>query len=190
MKKAVERGRNIPFDFEIMRRRRRAGRRKRRRVFALTVAVGVCAVVVGFGLYFHIKKNQKRDLPLISARYGTDAALSGRDGTPITSPEEAEVSPLVASATQAGMSDLMPAQTDLSEPQDQALIFDKAVPFSIKVLSDDVMIRESASVNGSEHRFCPQGSYTIVEISENDGTVWGKLKSGEGWIDLEEVIIP
>ena len=35
-------------------------------------------------------------------------------------------------------------------------------------------------------RFCPPGVYTIVAVSEGAGaSMWGKLKSGIGWLSLD-----
>ena len=37
-------------------------------------------------------------------------------------------------------------------------------------------------------QFCPVGIYTIVTVSEDvAASMWGKLKSGAGWIALDYV---
>ena len=56
-----------------------------------------------------------------------------------------------------------------------------ATPFSVKVIIDDLNYRSEPSMNGKVKGQTGKGVFTIVEI--NDG--WGRLKSGAGWIWLE-----
>ena len=56
-----------------------------------------------------------------------------------------------------------------------------ATPFTVKVLIDDLNYRSEPSMNGTVKGQTGKGVFTIVE--ENDG--WGRLKSGAGWIWLE-----
>ncbi len=55
-------------------------------------------------------------------------------------------------------------------------------PFSVKVLIDDLNIRTSAGKgNNLTGKHTGKGIFTIVEVQNG----WGKLKSGAGWIYLE-----
>ena len=56
-----------------------------------------------------------------------------------------------------------------------------AVPFSVKVIIDDLNYRSEPSMNGKVNGQTGKGTFTIVEV--RDG--WGRLKSGAGWIYLE-----
>lgn len=56
-----------------------------------------------------------------------------------------------------------------------------AVPFMVRVIIDDLNYRSEPSMNGKVEGQTGKGSFTIVEV--NDG--WGRLKSGAGWIYLE-----
>ncbi len=56
-----------------------------------------------------------------------------------------------------------------------------AVPFTVKVIIDDLNYRSDPSMNGKVNGQTGKGVFTIVEV--RDG--WGRLKSGAGWIYLE-----
>ena len=60
------------------------------------------------------------------------------------------------------------------------------VPFLVKVSISDLNIRKGPGVNYSRVQFCPPGVYTMVAVSEGAGaSMWGKLKSGIGWLSLD-----
>ena len=60
------------------------------------------------------------------------------------------------------------------------------VPFLIRVSISDLNIRTGPGTNYGRVQFCPPGIYTIVATAEGSGaSLWGKLKSGKGWIALE-----
>lgn len=54
------------------------------------------------------------------------------------------------------------------------------VPFSVKVIIDDLNYRSEPSMSGEVLGQTGKGVFTIVEISNG----WGRLKSGAGWIWL------
>ena len=59
----------------------------------------------------------------------------------------------------------------------------------VKVTADVLNIRAGA---GTNHKITGQikdkGTYTIVQTAEGTGaTMWGKLKSGAGWISLDYI---
>lgn len=54
-------------------------------------------------------------------------------------------------------------------------------PFTVKVIVDDLNYRSEPSMNGTVKGQTGKGTFTIVEVSNS----WGKLKSGAGWIYLE-----
>lgn len=56
-----------------------------------------------------------------------------------------------------------------------------ATPFSVKVIIDDLNMRQGPSTNYPSNGYTGKGTFTIVEISGD----WGKLKSGAGWIYLK-----
>lgn len=56
-----------------------------------------------------------------------------------------------------------------------------ATPFTVKVLVSDLNIRKEAAMGDNVVGQTGKGVFTITEV--NDG--WGKLKSGAGWIYLE-----
>lgn len=55
------------------------------------------------------------------------------------------------------------------------------VPFTVQVLIDDLNYRENPSMSGEVKGQTGKGIFTITKVSNS----WGKLKSGEGWIWLE-----
>ena len=62
------------------------------------------------------------------------------------------------------------------------------VPFLVKVSISDLNIRRGAGTNYDRTQFCPPGVYTIIETKTGQGaTLWGRLKSGVGWISLDYV---
>lgn len=55
-------------------------------------------------------------------------------------------------------------------------------PFKVKVLVDDLKIREAAGTDKKwTGKYASKGTYTITSVKNG----WGKLKSGAGWIYLE-----
>lgn len=56
-----------------------------------------------------------------------------------------------------------------------------AVPFKVQVLVSDLNIRSKGSMSGTVKGQTGKGVFTITEVSDG----WGKLKSGAGWIYLE-----
>ena len=72
-----------------------------------------------------------------------------------------------------------------SEPSDQG---STGAPFLVKVIISDLNIRKGAGTNYDRTQFCPPGVYTIVETRAGQGaSLWGRLKSGAGWIALDFV---
>ena len=57
-------------------------------------------------------------------------------------------------------------------------------PYTVRVRIDDLNIREGAGVAYNSVGFVPPGVYTIVAEQKVNNTMWGKLKSGVGWICL------
>ena len=56
-----------------------------------------------------------------------------------------------------------------------------SVPFIARVIVSDLNYRSKPSMKGKVLGQTGKGSFTIVEVSNG----WGKLKSGAGWIYLE-----
>ena len=76
-------------------------------------------------------------------------------------------------------------------PEEEATAF---IPYQVKVEIDDLNIRTGPGMNHDRTgKFTGVGIFTIVEESTGEGaTLWGKLESGVGWIDLDfcSVITP
>ena len=62
-------------------------------------------------------------------------------------------------------------------------------PYLVKVTSDCLTIHKDAGINNAKvGEITDHGVYTIVEEKKGDGaSLWGKLKSGVGWISLDYV---
>lgn len=56
-----------------------------------------------------------------------------------------------------------------------------SVPFTVQVIVSDLNIRTEPSMKGKVVGQTGKGTFTIVEVKDG----WGKLKSGAGWIYLE-----
>lgn len=72
-----------------------------------------------------------------------------------------------------------------STPDNQQTLADRvkfpAVPFQVHVTVNDLNIRTSASMSGTVRGQTGKGIFTVTEVKDG----WGKLKSGSGWIWLE-----
>lgn len=55
---------------------------------------------------------------------------------------------------------------------------------TVEVTVSDLDIRQAPNLSAQVLRLIPKGTYTIVETKQADGHLWGRLKSGEGWISL------
>ena len=75
-------------------------------------------------------------------------------------------------AALGGQAEATPTETATSFP---------AVPFIVKVLIDDLNYRSEPSMSGKVLGQTGKGAFTITKVSDG----WGKLKSGAGWIYLE-----
>lgn len=60
-------------------------------------------------------------------------------------------------------------------------------PYLVRVTASELNIRKGAGTNyGTNGAIRDKGTYTIVEEKEGQGAkMWGKLKSGAGWISLD-----
>lgn len=67
-----------------------------------------------------------------------------------------------------------------SAPADSVKTFPK-VPFSVRVIIDNLNYRSEPSMNGRVNGQTGIGTFTIMEVKNG----WGRLKSGAGWIWLE-----
>ena len=60
------------------------------------------------------------------------------------------------------------------------------VPFLVQVKISDLNIKKGPGTNYDRVQFCPPGIYTIVTTSSGAwASLWGKLKSGIGWLSLD-----
>lgn len=56
-----------------------------------------------------------------------------------------------------------------------------ATPFLVKVIIDDLNYRSEGSMDGTVRGQMGKGVFTIMEVRNN----WGRLKSGAGWIYID-----
>lgn len=74
------------------------------------------------------------------------------------------------------------SNSSVSEPSKTDTVTDfLATPFSVKVIIDDLNYRSQPSMKGKVNGQTGKGIFTIVEVKNG----WGRLKSGAGWIWLE-----
>ena len=76
-----------------------------------------------------------------------------------------------------GTSTAAPAESTATETASSFPV----VPFTVKVLVDDLNYRSEPSMRGAIKGQTGKGVFTITAVSDG----WGKLKSGAGWIYLE-----
>lgn len=60
-------------------------------------------------------------------------------------------------------------------------LLEQSLPFTVRVIVDDLNYRSKPSMEGKVLGQTGKGVFTIVDVSNG----WGKLKSGAGWIYLE-----
>ena len=71
---------------------------------------------------------------------------------------------------------------EVNEPQE---VDTPSVPFKVQVLDDALNIRRAAGVsNKAVGIIRDKGIYTIVAVEQVGLALWGKLKSGAGWINI------
>ncbi len=64
---------------------------------------------------------------------------------------------------------------------------DTVSAFKVKILDNELNIRTDAGINNKIVGVIKDnGVYTIVDTKEINGVLWGKLKSGVGWISLHK----
>ena len=60
------------------------------------------------------------------------------------------------------------------------------VPYTVRITATDLNIRKSPGTNNARMGVIAPGVYTIVSEATSQGaTLWGKLKSGQGWVSLD-----
>jgi len=61
-----------------------------------------------------------------------------------------------------------------------------AVPYKVRITVTDLNIRKGPGTNNAKAGVIKPGAYTIVSEATGQGaTLWGKLKSGAGWVSLD-----
>lgn len=87
----------------------------------------------------------------------------------------------LAADINAGLGSSTPVQPEQPTTQDGVTSF-PATPFTVRVLISDLNIRKGAGMNYAvTGKYTGKGVFTITEVKNG----WGKLKSGAGWIYLE-----
>ena len=61
-----------------------------------------------------------------------------------------------------------------------------SVPYKVRITATDLNIRKGPGTNNAKVGVIKPGVYTIVSEATGQGaTLWGKLKSGQGWVSLD-----
>ena len=69
---------------------------------------------------------------------------------------------------------------------DGKVVYEPKAAFLVKVSISDLNIRKGLGTGYDWVQFCLPGIYTIVAVSDGAGaSLWGKLKSGIGWLSLD-----
>ena len=72
--------------------------------------------------------------------------------------------------------------------QNEASGDDPSGEAAYRVDSENLNMRKGPGTSYDKAGFCPKGTYTIVETKQADGYMWGRLKSGAGWIALKYAV--
>ena len=82
-----------------------------------------------------------------------------------------------------------PPPTEPPPTEPPASASENTVPYKLKILRDDQPIYKEPSYDSYSERILEKaGYYTIVEEHrDEDNVLWGKLKSGVGWVDLDDI---
>ena len=60
------------------------------------------------------------------------------------------------------------------------------VPYTVRITATNLRIRKGPGTNNAIVSVIKPGAYTIVSEATGEGaTLWGKLKSGVGWVSLD-----
>ena len=60
------------------------------------------------------------------------------------------------------------------------------VPYTVRITATDLRIRKGPGTDSAVVEYIKPGVYTIVSEATGQGaTLWGKLKSGKGWVSLD-----
>lgn len=114
--------------------------------------------------------------------FGIWDMANGKKGTEVESVQEQITSSKPDSSSGPNGKESILSQTtstDSSSPQSLESV--------VSVTIDGVLIRQTPSLSATTVDTISRGSYTIVETKSVDGYLWGKLKSGVGWIALDMV---
>ena len=96
---------------------------------------------------------------------------------------ETPTSPIEAETVTAGTVAPDKFYDDITEPTSA-----NNIPYTVQISSVGHVIYEEPSYSSDIVQDMPIGVFTIVKESKDDyGNKWGKLKSGLGWICLDEI---
>lgn len=157
-------------------------------IIAITLTVAVAFLIVILVLYFGGKKdNQKKD--------DTKAAAVETTVTQIfeTTEKPTEVSvtevPITTSPTtvQPTTTPIVTVEPTTAKPKEEEQSPNSFESYLVW-LDEDVYVREEPNRNATvTYRIDISTKYTIVDETNDDyGNLWGKLKSGIGWVNLTE----
>ena len=108
------------------------------------------------------------------------------DETPVdTSEDEQETKPEENEETQVEQE----TEQETEQEQEQETEQEAALPYTEKIVRADQSIFDGPSYDANYVGVVEEaGVYTIVEErTDDEGNLWGKLKSGRGWVDLTDI---
>lgn len=148
-------------------------RRQEKLVYACSMA-GITIFLLLLPLFFRQKEER---LPLSSADQFSNSSFTS--STSSSSSSAFSMGSSVSQSTASVASETRPSSSVVHEPR----FSDKE--FMVQVSVTDLNIRSEPQDTSDIVGNCPPGTYTIVEVHQNNGYTWGRLKSGEGWIALD-----
>ena len=108
------------------------------------------------------------------------------DETPVdTSEDEQETKPEENEETQVEQE----TEQETEQEQEQETEQEASLPYTEKIVRADQSIFDDPSYDANYVGVVEEaGVYTIVEErTDDEGNLWGKLKSGRGWVDLTDI---
>ena len=110
------------------------------------------------------------------------------DETPAdTSEDEQEIKP--EENEDAQVEQETEQETEQEQEQEQETEQEASLPYTEKIVRADQSIFDGPSYDANYVGVVEEaGIYTIVEeATDDEGNLWGKLKSGRGWVDLTDI---
>ena len=155
-------------------------------------AVLILAAVIFAILYFNEKNNDSSIQPSATAYEATTAEITTQQVTaqPTQPPTEKSTESPTTMPVQSSEAVVQPEPTvyetsEISELSPQEIT--PEVPYLIRVKPVTVIYNEPSYYSGVSMTLDEENVYTIVDERVVDGKLWGKFKSGVGWVCLNDI---